>query len=75
MEQGEVIDTFGTYQEATQIVFPSIFSGLYASMSYFSTRSLCIGSMLDLNVFGICLFMLSFVLQLLFSCEHRYTHA
>ena len=40
-------------------------------MNYSIAIFLCIGSMLDLNVFGICFFMLSFVLQLLFLREHH----
>src|SRR3954470_21356601 len=40
-------------------------------MNYSIAIFVCIGSMLDLNVFGICFFMLSFVLQLLSLREHQ----
>ena len=39
---------------------------LSTSVIYFITRFPCIGSGLDLNVFDICLLILSFVFQLLF---------
>src|ERR1044072_9238305 len=44
---------------------------LCASMNYYIAIFLCIGNMLDVNVLGICFFMLTFVLQPLFLREHH----
>jgi hypothetical protein len=54
--------------------FAFLFYLTLAPINYFLTKSLCIGSELDLNVLVICFMMLSLCFGSYLLCEHHWNH-